>query len=114
MSRFLSNEALRLAPYTPGEQPTDTQYVKLNTNESPFPPSPAVLAAVSQEEVAKLKLYSDPTCGNLNCWHSNICYKHHNICNQKMQRITERLLLNYNARILGPRRRIQSGARDEA
>ena len=66
MSRFLSKEAQRLAPYTPGEQPQDQQYIKLNTNESPFPPSPKVLEAVSQEEVAKLKLYSDPTCGQLN------------------------------------------------
>ena len=66
MSRFLSKEAQCLAPYTPGEQPQDQQYIKLNTNESPFPPSPKVLEAVSQEEVAKLKLYSDPTCGQLN------------------------------------------------
>ena len=66
MSRFLSGEAQRLAPYTPGEQPQDQQYIKLNTNESPFPPSPKVLEVVSQPEVAKLKLYSDPTCGALN------------------------------------------------
>ena len=66
MSRFLSAEAQRLAPYTPGEQPQDQQYIKLNTNESPFPPSPKVLEAISQAEVAKLKLYSDPTCGALN------------------------------------------------
>lgn len=66
MSRFLSNEARRLAPYTPGEQPQDQQYIKLNTNESPFPPSPRVLEAVSQAEVSKLNLYSDPTCGQLN------------------------------------------------
>ena len=65
MSRFLSKEAERLAPYTPGEQPQDQQYIKLNTNESPFAPSPKVLEAVSGEEVAKLKLYSDPTCAGL-------------------------------------------------
>ena len=65
MSRFLSKEAERLAPYTPGEQPQDQQYIKLNTNESPFAPSPKVLEAVSQAEVAKLKLYSDPTCAGL-------------------------------------------------
>jgi len=65
MSRFLSAEALRLAPYTPGEQPQDQQYVKLNTNESPFPPSPKVLKALSRAEVLKLNLYSDPTCGQL-------------------------------------------------
>lgn len=66
MSRFLSQEAARLAPYTPGEQPTDTQYIKLNTNESPFPPSPKVLKALSRAEILKLNLYSDPTCGQLN------------------------------------------------
>ena len=66
MSRFLSPEALRLDPYTPGEQPRDQQYIKLNTNESPFPPSPKVLEAVSQAEVGKLYLYSDPTCAALN------------------------------------------------
>ena len=66
MSRFLSQEAQRLAPYTPGEQPQDQQYIKLNTNESPFPPSPKVLEVISQAEVSKLNLYSDPTCGQLN------------------------------------------------
>lgn len=40
MSRWISQEAERLAPYTPGEQPQDQQYVKLNTNESPFPRRP--------------------------------------------------------------------------
>ena len=65
MSRFLSQEAARLAPYTPGEQPTDAQYLKLNTNESPFPPSPRVIKAVSRAELLKLNLYSDPTCSSL-------------------------------------------------
>ena len=66
MSRFLSKEAERLAPYTPGEQPTDAQYVKLNTNESPFPPSPKAVKAMTQAERMKLHLYSDPTCAQLN------------------------------------------------
>ena len=65
MSRCVSEEAGRLAPYTPGEQPTDAQYIKLNTNESPFPPSPKVVKALSRAQVMKLNLYSDPTCGAL-------------------------------------------------
>ena len=65
MSKFLSKEASRLAPYTPGEQPQDQQYIKLNTNESPFPPSPKVVKALSRAEVLKLNLYSDPTCAQL-------------------------------------------------
>ncbi|MBQ2734320.1 MAG: histidinol-phosphate transaminase, partial [Clostridia bacterium] len=48
--------------YTPGEQPTDKKYIKLNTNESPFPPSPAVIRAISSEQVKDLRLYSDPEC----------------------------------------------------
>ena len=62
MSRFLSQRFASLEAYTPGEQPQDMQYVKLNTNESPFPPSPQVLTAVSAAEVEKLNLYPDPEC----------------------------------------------------
>ena len=65
MSRWISQEAARLAPYTPGEQPQDQQYVKLNTNESPFPPSPKVLKAINRAEILKLNLYSDPACAAL-------------------------------------------------
>ena len=65
MSRWISQEAERLVPYTPGEQPQDQQYVKLNTNESPFPPSPKVLKAINRAEILKLNLYSDPTCAAL-------------------------------------------------
>ena len=65
MSRFLSLEAQSLAPYTPGEQPQDQSYCKLNTNESPFPPSPAVLRAINRAEIGKLNLYPDPDCSLL-------------------------------------------------
>lgn len=59
MSRFFSPKYAALEAYTPGEQPRDMQYVKLNTNESPFPPSPGVAAAVARE-AETLRLYSDP------------------------------------------------------
>ena len=62
MSRFLSSKYLSLEAYTPGEQPRDMKYIKLNTNESPYPPSKRVVDALSSEEVLKLNLYSDPTC----------------------------------------------------
>ena len=57
MSRFLSPTLEAVTPYTPGEQPQDQQYIKLNTNESPYLPSPAVVGAVSEAEVEKLRLY---------------------------------------------------------
>ena len=65
MSRFFTKSLSALQPYTPGEQPKDMQYIKLNTNESPFPPSPKVVKALSRAEVLKLNLYSDPTCARL-------------------------------------------------
>ena len=74
MSKFLSREAGRLDPYTPGEQPQDQQYIKLNTNESPFPPSPKVLEALSGAEIARLNLYSDPTCASLTAAIAGRCH----------------------------------------
>lgn len=62
MSKFLINKYQSLEAYVPGEQPKDMEYVKLNTNESPFPPSQGVLDRISEEEVAMLKLYPDPDC----------------------------------------------------
>ena len=56
---------MKQLPLHPGEQPQDQQYIKLNTNESPYLPSPAVVAAVSEHEVEKLRLYSDPACTDL-------------------------------------------------
>ena len=64
MSRFFSKNYASLKPYVPGEQPRDRRYIKLNTNESPFPPSPLAQKYAS-EEAGKLELYSDPTCAAL-------------------------------------------------
>lgn len=60
MSRFFTDKYRALTPYTPGEQPRDKKYIKLNTNESPFPPSPVAVKAAS-EAAANLQLYPDPT-----------------------------------------------------
>ena len=61
MSVFFSDKFAALTPYTPGEQPRDQQYIKLNTNESPFPPSPKA-QAYAKQAAEGLQLYSDPTC----------------------------------------------------
>ncbi|MBR5380987.1 MAG: aminotransferase class I/II-fold pyridoxal phosphate-dependent enzyme, partial [Oscillospiraceae bacterium] len=61
MSRFLIDRFASLVPYVPGEQPRDMQYLKLNTNESPFPPSPKAQAVIDGEAAALLRLYPDPT-----------------------------------------------------
>ena len=62
MSRYLSSRLSSLEEYVPGEQPQDKKYIKLNTNESPYPPSPAVIERLNAAETANLKLYSDPDC----------------------------------------------------
>ena len=64
MSRFFSEKYKELTPYTPGEQPKDTQYVKLNTNESPFQPTPNAIR-MAAEAAKTLQLYSDPECRDL-------------------------------------------------
>ena len=61
MSRYINKRFEKLEAYTPGEQPQDMEYIKLNTNESPYPPAPSVAAAMTAEQVALLRLYSDPT-----------------------------------------------------
>ena len=65
MSRFLKESLQALDAYTPGEQPRNMEFIKLNTNESPYPPAPSVVAAMTGEEVEKLRLYSDPTAKGL-------------------------------------------------
>ena len=64
MSRFLSGALRQLVPYVPGEQPHQRRYIKLNTNESPYPPAPGVLRAVGVE-AADLRLYPDPEAREL-------------------------------------------------
>ena len=61
MSRFFTKRLAELRAYTPGEQPKERKYIKLNTNESPFPPSPSVIEA-AEREAGQLQLYSDPEC----------------------------------------------------
>jgi len=65
MSRFLKPNLEKIESYTPGEQPQDKTYVKLNTNESPFPPSDGVLKAINEQEIKDLRLYCDPECKKL-------------------------------------------------
>ena len=65
MSRFFSSKYSSLTPYTPGEQPKQAQeYTKLNTNESPFPPSAAAME-YAMSHTRPLNLYSDPTVAEL-------------------------------------------------
>ena len=60
MSKFWSKRTHELDPYTPGEQPQDQQYIKLNTNENPYPPSPLAIAAMKEASGESMRLYSDP------------------------------------------------------
>ncbi len=60
MSRYWTNIVKNLDPYVPGEQPRDQLYLKLNTNENPYPPSTKVIEAIEQFDKDNLKLYPDP------------------------------------------------------
>lgn len=66
MSKYWSPITASLTPYVPGEQPKDKKYIKLNTNENPYPPSPRVLEAITEAANSDLRLYPDPTCEQLN------------------------------------------------
>ena len=54
------NNVRRVVPYVPGEQPKDTDVVKLNTNENPYPPSPNVRKALDDFDCGRMRLYPDP------------------------------------------------------
>lgn len=60
MSRFWSPQIHQLAPYVPGEQPKMANLIKLNTNENPYAPSPAVLEAIHEATGDSLRMYPDP------------------------------------------------------
>ena len=60
MSRYWSRVVDRLTPYIPGEQPKQAGLTKLNTNENPYGPSPAVMAAIGAVSGDQLRLYPDP------------------------------------------------------
>ncbi len=75
MSHFLLPRLEKLAPYVPGEQPQDRAYIKLNTNENPYAPSPKVLEAIRQN-ASTLNRYPDPTALRLRA----ALAKEHGIC----------------------------------
>ena len=72
MSRFFSEKYACLVPYTPGEQPKERKYLKLNTNESPFPPSEKA-QKFAAEAASHLELYSDPECTPLHAAFAEMC-----------------------------------------
>ena len=57
---MFSERLKRLVPYAPGEQPQDRKYLKLNTNENPYPPSPKIREVLDGLDIERLRLYPDP------------------------------------------------------
>ena len=62
---MLASRMDKLTPYVPGEQPRDRRYLKLNTNENPYPPSPRIKAFFEGFDIESLRLYSDPLSEDL-------------------------------------------------
>lgn len=52
----------KVVPYVPGEQPQESNLIKLNTNENPYPPAPGVIRALEQFDTDRLRLYPEPDC----------------------------------------------------
>lgn len=65
MSKYWNETVKKIKPYVPGEQPQDQKYIKLNTNENPYPPSPKVIEAIKNAADDRLRLYPDPGCEEL-------------------------------------------------
>lgn len=65
MSKYWSEITKNIEPYVCGEQPKDKKYIKLNTNENPYPPSPKVIEAIKAGANEDLRLYPDPNCDEL-------------------------------------------------
>lgn len=65
MSKYWNEKVKEIEPYVPGEQPKDKKYIKLNTNENPYPPSNKVIEAMKNAVNGDLKLYPDPNCSEL-------------------------------------------------
>jgi histidinol-phosphate aminotransferase len=71
MKEFWSKRIKNLVPYVAGEQPKDKKYIKLNTNENPYPPSPKVMEAIRHIEQSdrgsglELRLYPDTECTDM-------------------------------------------------
>jgi histidinol-phosphate aminotransferase len=73
MNRYWSATVKKIKPYTPGEQPKDRRYIKLNTNENPYPPSPGVIEAIKLAANDTLRLYPDPSCEELRATIAQYC-----------------------------------------
>jgi histidinol-phosphate aminotransferase len=65
MSKYWNTNTKNIEPYVPGEQPKDKTYIKLNTNENPYPPSPRVLEAIQNAVNENLRLYPDSSAEEL-------------------------------------------------
>lgn len=65
MNKYWSKELEDLLPYVSGEQPRDRRYIKLNTNENPYPPADGILAAIQAAADDGLRLYPDPDATSL-------------------------------------------------
>lgn len=73
MKEFWSGRIREAVPYVPGEQPRERKFIKLNTNENPYPPSPVAIQAMKEAVDGDLRLYPDPECTALRaaaaeCW----------------------------------------------